>query len=193
MGRPRRGRATEMRSAQMSTYLVAMFVADGYTSVSARTSTGTLVRVWAPDTFNASMAYALSVATTIMPYYEALFAQPFPLPKQDLVGIPDFAAGAMENWCVRLRAVCVPARRIAAHRRGRRRGLWRRGMITFRLSALLYGAESSAYDMLSVGETVSHELAHQVCEPARCCSSCGIITIPRLPFRSLPLSRAAPD
>lgn len=39
--------------------------------------------------------YALEVATKMLPLYERLFKQPFPLPKLDLVGIPDFSAGAM--------------------------------------------------------------------------------------------------
>ena len=39
-----------------------------------------------------------SQAKSILTYYEDLYALPFPLPKQDLVAVPDFSAGAMENW-----------------------------------------------------------------------------------------------
>ena len=35
---------------------------------------------------------------TILAYYETYFNTSFPLPKQDMIAIPDFSAGAMENW-----------------------------------------------------------------------------------------------
>jgi len=54
----------------------------------------------------------------------------------DLVAIPDFAAGAMENW----------------------------GLITYRLTSLLYDEnKSSDSNKERVAVVVAHELAHQVC------------------------------
>ena len=54
----------------------------------------------------------------------------------DLIAIPDFAAGAMENW----------------------------GLITYRLTSLLYDEEkSSDSNKQWVAIVVAHELAHQVC------------------------------
>jgi len=41
---------------------------------------------------------ALNVATKTLEYYAQVFGVPYPLPKLDLVAIPDFDAGAMENW-----------------------------------------------------------------------------------------------
>lgn len=52
----------------------------------------------------------------------------------DLVAIPDFLAGAMENW----------------------------GLITFRETTLLVGKESSLLEKQVVASVIAHELAHQV-------------------------------
>lgn len=52
----------------------------------------------------------------------------------DLVAIPDFLAGAMENW----------------------------GLITFRETTLLVGNNSSPIDKQLVTSVIAHELAHQV-------------------------------
>lgn len=52
----------------------------------------------------------------------------------DLVAIPDFLAGAMENW----------------------------GLITFRETTLLVGSNSSSIDKQLVTSVIAHELAHQV-------------------------------
>ena len=34
----------------------------------------------------------------VLSYLEGYFNVSFPLPKQDMFAIPDFAVGAMENW-----------------------------------------------------------------------------------------------
>jgi aminopeptidase N len=38
------------------------------------------------------------VALKSLDLYDDFFGHPFPLPKLDMVAIPEFAAGAMENW-----------------------------------------------------------------------------------------------
>lgn len=42
--------------------------------------------------------YALEVGPKILRYFEDYFGIKFPLPKIDMVALPDFSAGAMENW-----------------------------------------------------------------------------------------------
>lgn len=45
-----------------------------------------------------NLEYAAGTAAAVLPAYEAALGLPYPLPKLDLVAIPDFSAGAMENW-----------------------------------------------------------------------------------------------
>ena len=66
-------------------------------------------------------------------YFNDYFGIPYPLPKLDHLAIPDFAAGAMENW----------------------------GAVTYRETALLVDpANSSAGTRQRVAEVVAHEMAH---------------------------------
>jgi len=66
--------------------------------------------------------------------YEKYFGIKYPLPKLDMIAIPDFAAGAMENW----------------------------GAITFREAILLYDPKtSSTRTKQYIAEVISHEIAHQ--------------------------------
>jgi hypothetical protein len=50
--------------------------------------------------------FALRAARDTLDLYDDFFAVPYPLPKLDMVAIPEFAMGAMENWgCVTYREV----------------------------------------------------------------------------------------
>ena len=42
--------------------------------------------------------YAAEIGPRILHYLETYFNIPFPLPKQDMVALPDFGFSAMENW-----------------------------------------------------------------------------------------------
>ena len=42
--------------------------------------------------------YAKQIGPRILEFFETYFNVKFPLPKQDMIAIPDFGAGAMENW-----------------------------------------------------------------------------------------------
>lgn len=120
-------------SVPMSTYLVAFVVCD-YASLTSHTKRNTKVGVYAPKDKISTAQFALDSAVKILDYYENFFGVEYPLPKQDLIAIPDFAAGAMENW----------------------------GLITYRMTAILYDpAVSSAKNQQWVAVVVAHELAHQ--------------------------------
>ncbi|PSN55624.1 hypothetical protein C0J52_04058 [Blattella germanica] len=77
--------------------------------------------------------YALDVGVKITEFYIEYFGIPYPLPKLDLIAIPDFVSGAMEHW----------------------------GLITFREVNLLYeeGISSTA-NKQRVATVIGHELAH---------------------------------
>lgn len=120
----------------MSTYLLAWTI--GELEVIERTikkSRGgeTLVRVFAPEGKIKQGEFALDCACKVLPLYESFFGSDYFIPKCDLLAIPDFAAGAMENW----------------------------GLITYRETALLCDENSSAVHRQWVALVVAHELAHQ--------------------------------
>ena len=91
------------------------------------------MRVWTTSGNEDRGRFALDVSLRLLDYFDDYFGIPYPLPKLDHVAIPDFAAGAMENW----------------------------GCITYREPALLVDAESSSSGTRQlVAEIVAHEMAH---------------------------------
>jgi len=120
-------------SPPMASYLVAICVAP-YVFVQTQTRRGIPVRVWA-RTKNEAAQYAAETAAMLIDAFEDAWGIPYTLSKLDLIAIPDFAPGAMENW----------------------------GAITFRETALL-GA-SDGWDGIHVrkytASIIAHELAHQ--------------------------------
>ncbi|XP_021377931.1 uncharacterized protein LOC110466016 isoform X1 [Mizuhopecten yessoensis] len=120
-------------SPVMSTYLVAMIVCD-FQSTSNVTKNNVTYNAWAtPEKINQA-SFALDVGISTLNLYEDFFGIRFPLPKQDMIAIPDFAAGAMENW----------------------------GLITYRETAMLYEpGVSSESNKQRVTTVITHELAHQ--------------------------------
>ena len=92
-------------------------------------------RIWSEPSSLDQTEYARDIGPKILKFFEDYFRVPFPLPKQDMIAIPDFSAGAMENW----------------------------GLITYREVAILYEeGKSSRSDKEYVAVVVAHELAHQV-------------------------------
>ncbi len=116
---------------KMSTYLVYLGVSK-YDRVS--TNLGKLkISVLTVPGKGKYAHIALGYAKRFIGFYQKYFGIKYPLPKVDLLAIPDFAAGAMENW----------------------------GAITFREFALLCSSDSSLRIKRYIADTVAHELAHQ--------------------------------
>ena len=116
----------------MSTYLLAFIVGD-MACVQGNADDGTLVRVWATRGKEELGRFALENSIAALRYMNDYFGIPYPLAKMDHIAVPDFAAGAMENW----------------------------GAITYRETALLYDPQNSAPQAKQrILEVVAHEMAH---------------------------------
>ncbi|KAM3538834.1 Aminopeptidase 2, mitochondrial [Beauveria bassiana] len=120
-------------SPLMSTYLLAFVV--GELNYIETTAHRVPVRVYAPPSEDIENGrFSLELAAKTLPFYEKTFGIDFPLPKMDQVAIPDFSAGAMENW----------------------------GLVTYRVVDLMLDEKESSIDTkIRVAEVVQHELAHQ--------------------------------
>lgn len=129
----KRKAVTFNRSPRMSTYLLAFIIAE-LKSISTD-KFRVPIKVWmTPEQKDSDGHFALEVAAKTLAFYEKTFDAPYPLPKMDMVAIPDFAAGAMENW----------------------------GLITYRVVDLLFDEKTTgAATKERVAEVVQHELAHQ--------------------------------
>src|ERR1700728_2756067 len=116
----------------MSSYLVALIVGP-LVATEPRDVEGVPVRVVHVPGKEQLTNFALDVAQFALRFFSQYFAIPYPAEKLDLVAIPDFAFGAMENL----------------------------GCVTFRETALLADEATGARsDLERVADVVAHELAH---------------------------------
>ncbi len=91
----------------MSTYLMA-WVTGNMGFKEAMSKTGIAVRAYATPDNVQYVDFALETAVRNIDYYEEYFGIAYPLPKCDLIALPDFASGAMENWgCITFREQCM--------------------------------------------------------------------------------------
>ncbi|KAG7211600.1 hypothetical protein KM043_010856 [Ampulex compressa] len=114
---------------KMSTYLVALVVSD-FASVK-RNST---YNVWARPNAIDQAAYAHSVMEPLVKFYEKALGHEYQLPKLDMIALPDFVSGAMENW----------------------------GLLTYKEKNLLYDEQEVAITTKqAIANVISHEISHQ--------------------------------
>ncbi len=117
---------------KMSTYLVAMAVGDFQCSESSADNIP--IRVCGTPDKRPLEAAALRYAGEILKYYNQYYGIPYPFAKLDVVGVPDFEAGAMENT----------------------------GAIFYRESLLFIDDNNSSVRAhQEVFEVLAHEMAHQ--------------------------------
>ena len=121
-----------LTTPKMSTYLVAFLVGDF--KCTEGESDGVKIRGCStPDKVELT-AYSVEVAKYVLHYYNTYFGIPYPLKKLDLIALPDFEAGAMENF----------------------------GAITYRETDMLLDPKTASVgSKKEVALVVAHEMAHQ--------------------------------
>jgi len=120
------------RTMKMSTYIVAYVIGE-FEVTDPIVVNGTEIRAYCVPGKKHLTTYALKAAQFALTWFERYFGIKYPGNKLDLIGIPDFAFGAMENL----------------------------GCVTFRETALLVSEETATIgELLRVSEVVMHEIAH---------------------------------
>lgn len=121
-------------TVRMSSYLVA-FAFGNLQSKTTHTKDGVLIGVYATKAHKPKeLDFALDVAKNAIEFYEEFYQTKYPLPQSLQLALPDFSAGAMENW----------------------------GLVTYREAYLLLDPDNTSLEMKKLVATViTHELAHQ--------------------------------
>ncbi|WP_374284729.1 M1 family metallopeptidase [Lactococcus sp.] len=96
------------RTVKMSSYLLA-FVFGDMQYKTAKTKSGVTVGTFSTKAHKPeALDFPLEIATKCIEFYEDYFKTPYPLAHSWNVALPDFSAGAMENWgCITYREVCM--------------------------------------------------------------------------------------
>ncbi|EAQ92907.1 hypothetical protein CHGG_01142 [Chaetomium globosum CBS 148.51] len=116
-----------------SQWLQLVGLVAGHLSRVKSTKSRIPLSVLCPKGSEAQASFALELASDALGFFETLFDDQYPLPKLDLVAVPDFSSGAMENC----------------------------GLITFRMNHLLIDTEDSSLDTKqAITRVVLHEIAH---------------------------------
>jgi aminopeptidase N len=119
-------------TAKMSPYLAALVV--GNFEYIEGEADGIPIRIYSTPGKKEMGKFALESAEHILSYYDKYFNIKYPYGKLDLVGLPDFSAGAMENT----------------------------GCITFREVILLIDEKQGSVDLKkTIASVIAHEMAHQ--------------------------------
>lgn len=121
-------------TVKMSTYLVA-FAFGELQAKYAETKSGVKIGVFATKAHQAKeLEFALDIATRSIEFFEDYYQTPYPLPHSWQLALPDFSAGAMENW----------------------------GLVTYREAYLTLDPDNTPLSTKQVvASVIAHELAHQ--------------------------------
>ncbi len=118
---------------RMSTYLLAWVIGRMHGRTITNQHGVEITTYCALNQDIALVDFANEIAARSLEFYDDNFGTPYPLKKLDQVALPDFEAGAMENW----------------------------GLVTYRESMLLASPDATLGAKKSVALTVAHELSHQ--------------------------------
>lgn len=121
-------------TVKMSTYLVA-FAFGELQSKFAKTKSGVEIGVFSTKAHQPKeLDFSLDIAKRAIEFYEDFYQTPYPLPQSYQLALPDFSAGAMENW----------------------------GLVTYREAYMLLDPDNTMLNQKRLIATViTHELAHQ--------------------------------
>ncbi len=119
------------RTPRMSTYLLYIGVGK-FDSRTFRHGNVDII-LTAPRGQLTSSDFPFEIAAGVLDLYEEYFGIPYMLPKLHLISVPEFGAGAMENW----------------------------GAITFREIYLSIDESTGSSNYKSIAEVIAHEIAHQ--------------------------------
>lgn len=121
-------------TVRMSTYLIA-FAFGELQGKQTKTKSGVTIGVFGTKAHKANeLDFALDIAKRSIEFYEDFYQTPYPLPHSWQLALPDFSAGAMENW----------------------------GLVTYREAYLLLDPDNTALETKQrVATVIAHELAHQ--------------------------------
>jgi tricorn protease interacting factor F2/3 len=119
------------KTPRMSTYLLYLGIGN-FEEVKDRLNGVEYIVATVPSK-GSGARFPLDVAKDSVKFFESYFGSKYNLPKMHLIAVPEFAAGAMENW----------------------------GAITFREIALLVDKDSSVRAKKQVAEVIAHEISHQ--------------------------------
>lgn len=118
---------------RMSSYLLAFAIGELH-GKTTHTQNGTLVGSYATKAHKLSeLDFSLDIAVRVIEFYEDYFGVKYPIPQCLHIGLPDFSAGAMENW----------------------------GLVTYREIYLLVDENSTVTSRQQVALVIAHEVAHQ--------------------------------
>lgn len=122
------------QTLRMSSYLIAFAFGEMQSKIT-ETKDGVKVGVFATKAHKAKeLDFALDIAKRAIEFYEDFYQTKYPLPHSWQLALPDFSAGAMENW----------------------------GLVTYREAYLLLDPDNTTLEMKKLVATViTHELAHQ--------------------------------
>ena len=119
---------------KMSTYLVAGVVSHFDFREAEKQKNNVSFKIWSRKSVKDQTALGAEIGPKVLALFEETFRTKFPLPKQDMIAVPDFLTGAMENW----------------------------GLITYREIFLLDKPGITSFsDREFTKQVITHELSHQ--------------------------------